>query len=394
METAEVARARTRGITRAGRRRFAPALLDRLILRELLPQLGFGLGVFLGVLLGVDLLWDLGKLMAREHLTLVQIGKLFVYNLPSQAYLVTPMATLLGVLLAYGRLAADDEITAMYAGGISFLRLAAPGLALGVLLTWFTYWFGEHVVPQSKTAAEQLLLRHASSRVVKRDFTIVIPKDGPTETVVYCPDFRYGEGIIEDPTIFKFKQGKWAVTYRARQAVWRGQSWELRGVTWERPVPPQALQEGKPHRMNGWAAVITEDQIGWAPDEIARSKPRSTSELTRQELWAQIAQLKAQGADYGEVVLPLMVRYHERESTPFCCLAFVLVAIPLAVRPQKGGAVVNFGVSVGIILVYLVVYNLVSVVGMSGAVPPVLAAWLANILLFAVGVGLCLEAGR
>ncbi|MFQ6131059.1 MAG: LptF/LptG family permease [Armatimonadota bacterium] len=394
MDGMEVASERTRGITATRRWRLAPALVDRLILRELAPQFGFGIGIFLAVLLGVDLLWDLGKLMAREHLTLGQIGRLFLYNLPQQIYLVVPMATLLATLLAYGRLTSDDEVTAMYAGGVSFWRLAAPGFLVGLVLTGACYWFGENVVPQSRLAAQRLVLDHARSRAVQRELVFTIPQEPPIERVIYCREFRYGEGIIKDAAIFKFDAGEWQMTLRAREAVWRGESWELRGVTFEYPQPQEAIEQGRPHTVYGTAPVISEDHIGWSPEEIAESKPRSSSAMTRRELAEHIADLKSGGANYREVLVPLLVRYHEKLSTPFCCVVFVLVAIPLAVRPRKGGAVVNFGVSVGVILVYLLVYNTISVIGMSGAIPPVLAAWTANILLVAVGVGLCLEAGR
>jgi lipopolysaccharide export system permease protein len=368
-------------------------VLDRLILRELIPQFVFSAGIFMSVLLGVDLLWDLGKLLAREHFTLGEIGKVFLYNLPQQLYHVVPMATLLMTLLAYGRLSADGEVTAIYAGGIGFVRLALPGLAAAVLLTAFLYWFGNNVVPQANSRAQEIMIETRARSVVMEDFAITIPEKPPIERIIYCPEFRYPESVMEWPTIMEFKNGKLVAIYRAKSAIWQGSRWELRGVEFETAAPYGDLQHQRGERIRGLATVLREDHVGRNPREIV-DKERQPREMNRRELWAYIERLRQNGADYQLVLLPLLVRYHQTYSTPFAGVAFVLVGLPLAVRPQRSGTVVNFGIAVGVILVYLILYNIVSVIGMSGAISPPVSAWLANVVLTAAGIGLCVDAAR
>ncbi len=347
----------------------------------------------MSVLLGVDLLWDLGKLLAREHFSLSEIGRVFVCNIPQQLYHVVPMATLLMTLLAYGRLSADGEVTAIYAGGIGFLRLALPGLAAGALLTAFLYWFGNHVVPVANGAAQRLLIDTRARSLVMEDFAITIPEKPPIERIIYCPRFRYAEGVMEWPTIMEFNHGRLVAIYHAKSAIWQGDRWELRGVEFQTAAAYGDLKRKDVQRILGSAPVLREDHVGRSPREIA-DKERQPREMTRRELWAHIQHLRDNGADYKLVLLPLLVRYHQTYSTPFATIAFVLVGLPLAVRPQRSGTVVNFGIAVGVILVYLILYNIVSVVGMSGAISPPVSAWLANIILTATGVVLCVEAAR
>ena len=93
-----------------------PRLLDRYIVREMLAPTAIGLLVFTFVLL-IDQIPRLLAVLVARSADLTTILRVFLNLLPSILAVTIPMAFLLGVLLAFGRLASDSEIVALRAVG-------------------------------------------------------------------------------------------------------------------------------------------------------------------------------------------------------------------------------------------------------------------------------------
>src|SRR6266849_9246147 len=116
-----------------------PRLLDRYILREL---------VFTFILL-IDQIPRLLAILVARSADLYTIVRVFLNLLPSILALTIPMAFLLGVLLAFGRLASDSEIIAFRASGVSALQLLKPVLALALLAGGVTFYVVAVALPAS-----------------------------------------------------------------------------------------------------------------------------------------------------------------------------------------------------------------------------------------------------
>ena len=103
-----------------------PPILDRYIVREMIPPAALGLLVFTFVLL-IDQIPRLLAILVARSADLYTILRVFMNLLPSIFAVTIPMAFLLGVLLAFGRMASDSEIVAMRAGHSVPARLALGG---------------------------------------------------------------------------------------------------------------------------------------------------------------------------------------------------------------------------------------------------------------------------
>ena len=98
-----------------------PSILDRYLLAELGQTFGFGLSAFALILAATQIL-AIGRMVSDQHAPLWAAIEVFLWDLPYIVSLTIPMALLLGTLLAIQRLSGESEITAMKAGGITFLR--------------------------------------------------------------------------------------------------------------------------------------------------------------------------------------------------------------------------------------------------------------------------------
>src|SRR5215470_5093505 len=109
------------------------AVLDRYVLRELVSPFALGVTLFTFFLL-LDRIYNLTELVITRGVPFHLVMQLLVFMLPSFLAHTLPMALLVAVLLAGGRLAGDLEIIACKAAGISVLRLFRPVLAVAVVV--------------------------------------------------------------------------------------------------------------------------------------------------------------------------------------------------------------------------------------------------------------------
>src|SRR5438094_153171 len=110
------------------------SVIDRYVLRELTAPLWFS-GALLTFFLLLDRIYNLTDLVITKGVPLHLVMQLLVFMMPSFLALTLPMALLVAVLLAGGRLAGDLEIVAFQASGVGRLRLFSPVFATAIAVT-------------------------------------------------------------------------------------------------------------------------------------------------------------------------------------------------------------------------------------------------------------------
>src|SRR5712691_7263024 len=110
------------------------SVIDRYVLRELMAPLWFS-GALLTFFLLLDRIYNLTDLVITKGVPFHLVIQLLVFTMPSFLALTLPMALLVAVLLAGGRLAGDLEIVAFQASGVGPLRLFSPVLAVALMVT-------------------------------------------------------------------------------------------------------------------------------------------------------------------------------------------------------------------------------------------------------------------
>jgi lipopolysaccharide export system permease protein len=132
-------------------------LLNRYFLRQLVSPFLFSLAALTGFMLISQVAKKFGALVGKG-LPWAVITEVFVLSLPFIVAMTLPMAVLLAVLYAFSHLAADNEITAMRANGISVYQILAPVLVWGVCMAAFNLAFVDQVLPRSNARLRSLLI--------------------------------------------------------------------------------------------------------------------------------------------------------------------------------------------------------------------------------------------
>ena len=132
-------------------------LLSTYLLRQLAAPFLFALGALTSLMLLSQIAKKFGSLVGKG-LPWTVIGEVFALSIPFIVAMTLPMAVLLAVLYAFSHLAADNEITAMRASGVSVYQILFPVLAWGVFMAAFNFAFVDQVLPRSNARLRNLLI--------------------------------------------------------------------------------------------------------------------------------------------------------------------------------------------------------------------------------------------
>ncbi len=132
-------------------------ILTRYLLREHVGPFLAALGVLTVLMLINQLARRLGEL-AGKGLPAQVIAEVFGLSVPFILAMTIPMAVLVAVLYAFGRLSADNELTALKASGVGLRRLCVPVILGAAVVSVLTGWFSDRVVPESNHALRKLLV--------------------------------------------------------------------------------------------------------------------------------------------------------------------------------------------------------------------------------------------
>jgi lipopolysaccharide export system permease protein len=354
-------------------------ILDRYMLTELLGPFMFGLSAFMLIFAATEIL-NIGKLVSTEHAPLWAALLVFAWSLPADVVLVIPMALLLGTLLCVQRLSGESELTAMKAAGITFARIVAPLLAVGIVLSIVTLYLQEGLVPYANdqlTEIENSVINHVSA--FNRDLTVSAPLPGGGRQVTIATAYEPHSRALLHVTLIQYDNHN-----EARQVAFAERA-EFTANKW-------TLQNSSVYRFNPDGTTLAEPriaqqevEIGENPTDLVKRMSNDDPEnMSRAEIADIVRSNQLTPTEYRKYV----TTYQEKLARPFACFVFILIAIPLGLRSirSSGSTSLGFGLSLAIVFVYYVVMTICSFVSQAFLAFAWLWAWMPNILFTAMGL--------
>lgn len=139
-------------------------LTDRYIARQVLVGTLYAVVVLILVLVMGNLFKQVRPLLVEQHAPPELVFRFILNVVPSTLMFTIPWGFLSAVLLVFGRLSSDNEITAFRVAGIGLVRLALPVFVIAALLSGLCLWINVNVVPLAKASLTEMLFEQ-----VKRD---------------------------------------------------------------------------------------------------------------------------------------------------------------------------------------------------------------------------------
>ena len=371
-------------------------LLDRWLIVELISPLLFAVAAFTVVSLSVGVMFELVRKIVESGLPVLIAVQVLLQRLPSFLVISFPMATLMATLLAYSRLSANSELTALRSVGVTATRMILPALALSLVMSSLTFVFNDVVVPRSNRSAEITLRRALGKSIAtEKGDNIVYSRFGSIQQ----PDGSTGKGLVQLFYASKFRDGTMTgVTVLdfsrlgfTQMLVAESANWNERKAKWE-------FLNGQILTLTPSGSTTSADFVRYlyplsaAPIRIAKL-PKDANNMTVAEA-LQAEQLLLNAGDIKEA-RRLQVRIQEKFTLPMACLVFGLIGASLGAKPNsRTSRSQGFGISVVLILVYYVLSFSFSSLGVKGTLTPVLAAWSPVLISLAGGGFLLRQASR
>ncbi|MEG3436449.1 LptF/LptG family permease [Pannus brasiliensis CCIBt3594] len=358
------------------------SLLDRYIFTELILPWLFGMGLFSSLGVAIGTLFDLVRRVTESGLPLTLALKILVLKMPEFIVLAFPMSMLLAALMAYSRLASDSEIIAFKSIGINAYRLVIPAVILSLVVTGLTYLFNDYVAPAASYEANAALTKalrpnrkaFIEDNIIYPEYGQIRQEDGSDRTVLRRLFYaeRFNGERMEGLTILDRTQPEVNQIITSESAAWNIERniWDFYNGTVYLIAPDGSYRNIVRFQHQQLA-------LPSAPLDLA-FRARSGTEMTLRQARDYLKILRLSGNPTR--VRKLEVQIEQKIALPFVCLVFGLIGAAIGLRPQNANKATSFGICIVLIFAYYLLSFVTTSLGVAGALSPVMAAWLPNLL--------------
>ncbi len=352
----------------------AMKILNTYIFRQFAQAFLFSLLTFLCLFVLINMVEKLDKFI-DNNLTPFEIAEFYLYSIPSIVLVISPISALLSSILVAGKLSISSELPAMRSAGVSMRQLLYPFLFGGALILGMNLLNSCWIAPASFGLTRSFELRHfkKNSDEVQVNHNIHLVEAGGR--IISIGTFEPDRAMLSSVSIEHFNGARLlsridadSMRYDATKRQWLLQNASTRlfseGNEEEFRVEPLKLV-----KLQLSPAALHE--LNLQPDEM---------NIVRHYRYLQ----EKQRAGFAGLERSL-VKFHTKTAMPFASLIIMLIGVPLAAKKKRGGLASEITIALFAGFLYIGLQRTVSMAGYQGALDPLLAAWLPNLLFLGVG---------
>lgn len=320
--------------------RFSPSyahrmrISDRYIGKQVLMGTLYAVMVLGIVLVLGNLFKEIRPLLVEQKAPLGLVLRFVVTVLPMSLMYTVPWGFLSAVLLVFGKLSSNQEITGFRVAGLSLVRLSVPVFVIGGLLSLGSLWLNINVVPHSKATSVQLLYEQASRNPES------LLKPG-----IVQGNFRGGDGNALKVMI-EGKKGDWLEGFHFYQVAANTEGMATTTYVHAGRAALTVDRQKSQLRIKLEDAYFeTRDSLGKIETAFAgeaepllidmknpRGKRLRRSAMTNDELREEIATNTTLSE---EKKIALRAEITKRYSFSMACFAFAFIAVPLGLNARR-----------------------------------------------------------
>ena len=308
----------------------------------------------------------------------------FALKIPAISFQVVPFAVLVATLLTLGLLARSNEITALRSCGISLLWVTSPFLLFAGGLAVVLLAFSSAIIPLASEKAEEIRL----IQIEKKPFPLTVQAPQPwarigADALLRVSTIDVGGKTLRGVRLFYFDQAfHLHQVIEAAEAQYAASGWVLLNGNRREFAPDHTVD-----------LTLFTDQpadIPLIPDDFSTSLTGNSETMTFREIRNYIGRFQHEEVSFSR----LLTDYYGRIAFPFVTIIMVLVGIALGLRRSgiRGGSMaMGIGQAFIVGFCYWTTHSIAIALGRGGALAPMLAGWMANILFASFGLYLLLK---
>jgi len=351
-------------------------ILSLYIIREISSLFLLGIVLFTLVLLMARLI-NLTELVVSRGVPIADVSKMIIYLVPSFLIYTIPMAFLLAVLLAFGRLSADNEIIVFKASGISLFQVMPPVMFCALIAVLLAFSVSTIGVPWGNSAFRELslqvLTKNIAATIREKTFWDDIPG-----VVMYTDHYDEKNRQLKGVVIHDGRNQSRPMTIFARDGVISGASGSNALLL--------SLQNGSIHMAGegGNYRLVYFGEYSMTVGEKDNHTPQSRNES---DMWlSDLKNMMDNPAIPASIRLSHRIEFHSRFTFPCASFVFAILAVPLGIQNRRAGKSGGFAISILIILSYYVMMSVAKTFPEKGILPSSIALWIPNLAFFGIGL--------
>lgn len=344
--------------------------LDWYIIRKFIGTYIFSIVLIISIALVFDFNENLSKFTKYHAPWRAIVFDYYANFIPYYSNLFSPLFVFIAVIFFTSKLAGNSEIIAMLSSGVSFRRLMRPYMISCVLIASVTFYLNSFVIPHGTVIRQNFesLYRNSKKNTSAENVQLQVGKGTVAYIQHYDDRYKRGYGFSLD----KF-EGKKLVSHMTAMEIqydtiadakyhWKATNWKTRTLV--------GLRE----------RIVTDDVkdtvILMEPTDLVYSKGQQET-FTSPELLDYISKQTSRGS--GNVV-QYEVEFHKRIAMSFSSFILTIIGLSLSARKRKGGMGLYLGIGLGLSFGYIMLQTVSSTFAINAGTPPVLAAWIPNLI--------------
>lgn len=353
-------------------------ILDWYIIKKFIGTYIYAILLIISIAIVFDFNENLSKFTQYHAPWRAIIFDYYANFIPYYSNLFSPLFVFIAVIFFTSKLAGNSEIIAMLAAGVSIKRLMRPYMLSCVVIAGLTFYLNSFVIPHGTVIRQnfETLYRNSKKNTSAEDIQLFVAKNTTAYIQNYDDQYKRGYGF----SLVKIKNKKIVSHLTAMEIQydtiadskyhWKLSNWKIR-----------TLKGLKEHIQSG----ATKDTVLlMEPTDLVYSKGQQET-FTSPELRDYISKQTSRGS--GNVV-QYEVEFHKRIAMSFSSFILTIIGLALSSRKRKGGMGLSLGIGLALSFSYIMLQTVSATFAIQDNTPPMLAAWIPNII-FAIVAYFC-----
>ena len=353
-------------------------ILDWYIIKKFIGTYIYAILLIISIAIVFDFNENLSKFTQYHAPWRAIIFDYYANFIPYYSNLFSPLFVFIAVIFFTSKLAGNSEIIAMLAAGVSIKRLMRPYMLSCVVIAGLTFYLNSFVIPHGTVIRQnfETLYRNSKKNTSAEDIQLFVAKNTTAYIQNYDDQYKRGYGF----SLVKIKNKKIVSHLTAMEIQydtiadskyhWKLSNWKIR-----------TLKGLKEHIQSG----ATKDTVLlMEPTDLVYSKAQQET-FTSPELLDYISKQTSRGS--GNVV-QYEVEFHKRIAMSFSSFILTIIGLTLSSRKRKGGMGLSLGIGLALSFSYIMLQTVSATFAIQDNTPPMLAAWIPNII-FAIVAYFC-----
>ena len=348
-------------------------IIDRYIIGKFLSTFFFTIAIFVVIAVVFDYSEKADDFI-RGGVSLKLI--FFTYYLtfiPYYCSILSPLIVFVAVIFFTAKMANNTEIVAILSSGVSFIRLMYPYFLASVILAIMVFALNGYIIPPANRIRYDFEARYLRRAEMSKDRNIHMKL--ANDTYAYMESFNNLEN-----TGLKFSLEKFTGLDMRYKLMANYIKWDSVKSTWK-------MYDYTIRQINGLQEKMSNGKekdtiLDFSPKDFARNNTfKETMNMS------QLHQFIARETDRGTGgVETYQFEMYKRYALPFSTFILSLIGVSLSSKKVRGGVGLHLGIGIGCSFAFIVLIQFSNVFATQGGVPPILAAWIPNLLFGIVGL--------